>query len=453
MASALLLGAGVVVSQDVNAYEADVHYGLVKWLALKADFTEWQAEAIAIGNTRVDSGTPTTQEIVLDYGCFEHDARAAQAIQSRHYPSPRHVPASPADRLVEPGGPAARALLKDTVTRANGKEAQFLSLFGAALHPLQDSWSHGGEPSIPAGGVYLHCDPTLASGPPNRGKGGAHSANATYVAPDDALAMAEATYAELQRFPLVQGRVRHAARWSDLVAGVNRFAVARTKTEKRRWFLAQSFASTDFLAGITLPDGPDAGPAGSIDNAMPPLSELASQQHNAPQGTRAFFDLLFTRWLSNEPAETIVAQLGVAEDSSGHTNSGTRRSGSKRAELSALMKLWKMRDHGAVEHLAHSSRPLSAGQMNEIQLLTARKTSFVNPKSPADALVALVLKGENPSQLLPYIVRDASDAASSRPRVVAIMRLKHAPYDTIGWIAERFGSDWRLVYIVATVDQ
>jgi len=39
-----------------------------------------------------------------------------------------------------------------------------------------------------------------------------------------------------------------------------------------------------------------------------------------------------------------------------------------------------------------------------------------------------------------------------RPRAIAIARLRHAPYDTVGWIAERRGARWVLVDMVAMVD-
>jgi len=53
---AVLLGWPV----SVAAYESDVHYGLTRWLALKAGFDPGQADAIALGNQRLDGGLVDT---------------------------------------------------------------------------------------------------------------------------------------------------------------------------------------------------------------------------------------------------------------------------------------------------------------------------------------------------------------------------------------------------------
>lgn len=452
MTCAAFWGACALLS-PARAYEADVHYGLVKWLAHKAGYTDWQAEAIALGDNRVDSGMPSTLEVVLEYACIGHYPDAARAIQARHYPSAQALPALPRDRIVVPGSPAARHVLDDTVGRATSQEAQYLGLLGAALHPLQDSWSHAGEPSIPVLAASLHCDPTLASGPPERAGAGAHGANVTFVAPDDVVAMANATYTELLKYPVIQGQARTAAQWADLVDKVKRFAIARTKTEKRKWFREQGFESTDFLAGISLPDGPSAGSLEPFDHAMPQLTQFASQQHDAPPGTKEFFDRLLARWLSNEPVETVVGEMSAFGTNAGGKKSTDLQAARERADLVALMKLWKMRDHGSVESLAHAPRPFSAKQLAKVRAITAKGDGYVSPSSPVDAFVPLVAKGKYVSPLLPYIVRTIPSDDATRPRVIAIARLKHTPYDTVGWIAERVGSEWRLVDMVAAVDQ
>ena len=53
--------------------------------------------------------------------------------------------------------------------------------------------------------------------------------------------------------------------------------------------------------------------------------------------------------------------------------------------------------------------------------------------------------------MLPYIVR-ALPTAGGAQRMIAIARLKHAPYDTVGWIAEQRGDRWVLIDMVSSVD-
>src|SRR5436190_23624915 len=53
----VLLVLGIfLVPGSVAAFERDVHFGLTKWLALQAGFNVPQADAIATGDQRVDSG-------------------------------------------------------------------------------------------------------------------------------------------------------------------------------------------------------------------------------------------------------------------------------------------------------------------------------------------------------------------------------------------------------------
>ena len=62
-------------------------------------------------------------------------------------------------------------------------------------------------------------------------------------------------------------------------------------------------------------------------------------------------------------------------------------------------------------------------------------------------------KSKDPSPLLPYIVRALTPGSNGRPRSIAITRLRHAPYDTLGLIAERDSRGWVLIDVVFTVDQ
>jgi hypothetical protein len=433
-----------------HAYEADVHYGLTRWLALKAGFDEPQADAIAVGNQRADSGLMDTLEVILEYACVGRFEEAARDVQRRHYPSDRAVPAAPQERAVTPGSAASRKPLERLLANAAGKEGLLLSKFGEALHTLQDSWSHAGVPGVPSPGGGLECAGPLASGhPEDRGGPNSHAADLTHRHPADVVQMAKVTYDALVAYPSVQGRKRDARPWADLTDAVGAFAKARTKTDKHDWFVAQGLQDTAFLELTTLPDGPRPGPLEFVGRKLPPLKGPTSTQHDAPADVKAFFDTLIARWLGAEPVEDVVAELAGAGP---HDGKRPPKPDARLRELTARMKLWKVKDHGSVAELAHAMKPLSAAQLRTVDQLTKSGKAYVGPVSPQEAFFPLLAKGEYASPLLPYIVRELP-AAGGNARTIAIARLMHAPYDTVGWIAQRRGDAWVLTDMVFAVDQ
>ena len=427
----LLLATGAAF--PVHSYESDVHYGLTRWLAQKAGYPDWQARAIATGDFRVDSGSMSTLALLPEYACIVKDAAVAREIQERHYPSKGKVPADPQDRAVEPGSPAAREVLAKTLQAAKGYEAEYLGLFGAALHPLQDSWSHSGVPAAPAFGS-IGCDPKLAAAPRVRGNEGPHAADLSFVSPVASMAMARATYNALTAYPPVKGEHRNAQDWSSLEPAVRAFAQARSKTAKRDWFVKQGIAETEFLEGITLPDGPKPGPLHFDGRQLPKLEKAVSLQYGVPPDAREFFDRLIVRWLGNEPVEAIVA------------------SSARASQLVARLKLWKLRDHGTAARLAHLARPFSAAEIAQVNALSKQPGANVEV-APEQAFFPLVTHTPNPSPLLPYILHILPGEGASAPRAIAVARLKHAPRDTIGLVAEKSASGWTLVDVVSVVDQ
>jgi len=62
MGAALMLASGLPLT--AAAWEADVHFGLTRWLAVQAGFSAPQADAIATGNQRVDFGAMETMLLV-----------------------------------------------------------------------------------------------------------------------------------------------------------------------------------------------------------------------------------------------------------------------------------------------------------------------------------------------------------------------------------------------------
>jgi hypothetical protein len=157
-------------------------------------------------------------------------------------------------------------------------------------------------------------------------------------------------------------------------------------------------------------------------------------QYDVPTDARDFFDRLIVRWLGNEPVEAIVGSAPGA------------------AQLGARLKLWKLRDHGAAARLAHLTRPFSAAEIAQVNALS--KQPGANVAAPVEqALFPLVTRSPTPSPLLPYILHMSPGQGASAPRAIAVARLKHAPRDTIGFVAEKSASGWTLVDVTSVVDQ
>jgi len=248
------------------------------------------------------------------------------------------------------------------------------------------------------------------------------------------VAMAKATYDALTAYPPVRGAHRNAQDWSSLEQAVREFAEARSKTAKRDWFVKQGIVNTDFLEGITLPDGPKPGPLHFDGRQLPQLEKAASPQYGVPSDAREFFDNFIVRWLGDEPVEAIVT------------------SSTRAPQLAARLKLLKLRDHGTAARLAHLERPFSAAEIAQVNALSKEPGANV-AAAPEQAFFPLVTRNPNPSPLLPYILHILPAAGASAPRAIAVARLKHAPRDTIGLVAEKSASGWTLVDVVSVVDQ
>jgi hypothetical protein len=231
------------------AWESDVHYGLTKWLALKAGFVEKQAEMIALGNVDQDRTLFTDAVITTIFSaCLAKSATGAGEVHDHHFASEETVRNHPSKRKVVPGRVYAwNSLQPDPVIKDHWNEGQLREL-GKYLHVLQDTWSHQGESDFP-----MPCDPDLAWGHPlKRGGWSCHLADQTYhwhQQGTDVLPMAERTYKVL-----VQQKAGSAAPWNTLKPQVDEFANRRSKWGKDKWFDEARFVNREFLQEISLPD-------------------------------------------------------------------------------------------------------------------------------------------------------------------------------------------------------
>jgi hypothetical protein len=327
-----------------------------------------------------------------------------------------------------------------------------LHKLGESLHPLQDSWAHQGVPTVPATG-YFDCDPTRAyAHPAERGGWNSHKADLTRHWPDDTLAMAKATYETLLRFPKVDSVERKPQPWSAVAPKIAGFGKATTKVEKKAWFAAQGIAGVTFLYGISLPDGGQAFLEPWAQHRLPPLTRSESTQRPTAPELLDFYNKLFADWFATQNLDELVSRHGAPDATRGAKSNAADGRIMSRAELAARLRLWRFRDHGRVSELAHAQGPLTAAQVAEVNRIGKDPKAYAQYGAFTDAFFPMMPKGADVQPLFPFLIETVPVASGVRPRAVAMTKLRHAPYDTVALVAEKFDDHWRLVAVVATVD-
>jgi hypothetical protein len=436
-----------------SGFEGDVHFGLTQWLALQAGFDEQAADTIATGDQRVDSWDMQYLELVLAYACVRKEELGSKQAGQHHYPSAGAVPGAPQTRAVLPdsdiaNGPAV-AVVKVSADQAN----YHLFLLGEALHILQDSWSHQGIPDIPRPADALFtCDSSLAWGhPAARGGWNSHKADLTRYWPADTRAMAKATYDVLTRYPLLSGARRTARSWDQIRPLLDGFITASTKAEKKRWFVSHGIGDVSFLEAISLRDGAPSFELKWKGRKLPPLATPQSRQHDVDADLLDFFNRFFAQWVATDDFDALAAAFGP--DFGPHK--GKPPSSSlpvSRPELAARLKVWRVRDHGRVAEIAHWPQILTESQRTALDAIGKERNAYAHYEAPAAAFFPLLPRGKDVSPLLPFLVSTAVTPDGTNPRAVAVAKLRHVPYDTLGVVAERIGGRWRVISILSVVD-
>lgn len=445
----LLLGLGLLLATArAVCFEGDVHYGLTEWLALQAGFDKQAAQIIATGDQRVDSGDIQFVDPVFMDACVAVDDVGARRAGEHHYPSTGSVAGAPGTRSVSPGSAAASkpalALIKIPANQAGF----MLHKFGEALHTLQDSWSHQGVPDIPQPGAFA-CDDKRAWGHPTaRGGWNSHKADITRYWPDDTRAMAKASYDLLTQYPPVADTKRTPRAWEDIRLSLDGFINASTKTEKNRWFQAHGLSDVSFLEGISLPDGTTSIDLKWPGRKLPPLATTQSRQHGVDPDLLDFYNRFFARWFTTEDFRALAAEFGGDADA----GRGSPAAQARRAELAARLEAWRLRDHGRVAEIAHSLKPLTTKQHADLDAASKERNAIARYDPPSTAFFPLLPREKDVSPLLPFYVRTVATSDSKVPKAVAVVKLRHVPYDVIGVVAEKTEGRWHIVSIVATVD-
>ena len=437
--ASLLAAILFLIPLQASAFESDVHFGLTKWLALKAGYATAQADMIALGNQRTDSGIMDTIELVLEYACLGRHTDAAQVAQKYHFASATKLPALPEQRPIVAGDMTAhREVDKILIAAKSGKADILLLKLGEALHLLQDSWSYQGIPDVPAfEDVPLQCDASLAwAAPKRRGGFDSHKADLTKDWAKDVTAMAASTYETLIQYPAIGGQARVALPWSQVLAQLPNFIKAATKAEKRSWFQLQQIPDTGFLANISLPDGGKRIDESSVDRKLQKLKAGGTLQHNLQAEWKEFFDRFFADWIGSDSPADALGKSSATE---------------QQRDLAGRLKMWRFQDHGAIAELAHSSAKLSKKQLETIDRLSRVPGAYVHYNKVADAFFPLLEQGPGASPLLPYVIHSIAPAKTGNPRLIAVTKFVHAPYDELGLIAERVNGKWQAVRLISVV--
>jgi hypothetical protein len=445
----LLASALLMAPAPVMAFEADVHYGLTYWLALQAGFEPLQAQIIATGDQRVDSGDMPDIDVVAMYACLAKDEISARRAGEHHYPSAAPLPGPPGNRAVAADSSAARTAALKALEVTPSQAAYRLLQLGEALHILQDSWAHQGIPGIPQlGDNGFACDSGLSWGhPETRGGPASHRADLTMYWPADTVAMAQATYEILTHYPPISGTQRSARNWEEVRRELDDFIKASSKTEKRRWFAAHAMKDVSFLEGISLPDGAEAFLLHWPGRKLPPLSAPESRQHAIDAGLLEFYNRFFARWLDTDDFAALVAEFSGAPDAGG----GTPAAIMSRKELESRLKLWRLRDHGSVADLALQREPLTAQERASIDAIAKQPNAYARYAPISSAYYPLLPYGDDVSPLLPYFIGVVSPH-DGHPKAIAVTKFRHAPYNIVGVISENINDQWRVTSVVSTVD-
>jgi hypothetical protein len=123
-----------------------------------------------------------------------------------------------------------------------------------------------------------------------------------------------------------------------------------------------------------------------------------------------------------------------------------------RAELAARLRAWRIRDHGRVADLAHATHALTASQRSELSAIARDPRQLANYPAPAEAYFPLLVNGPEPSPLLAFILYPVASSKLGNPRVIAVTKFRHAPYDAVEVLGERVANRWYVVAIRAVVD-
>jgi hypothetical protein len=447
----ILLLSFLCVAVDASGFEGDVHFGMTKWLALQAGFSQEQADIIARGDLRIASGDIQFESLVFSYACPGRDGLERDA-QEYHYPADKSVPAQADARAVVANSAAARRAV-EAMARVSPDKAGFLLLkLGQALHVLQDSWANQGTPEVPDDRNNLFaCDSSRAMAhPAARGGWASHKPDLTYLWSNDSLDMAQATYDAMLHFPAMNGVARNAKSWSELARDLDGFIHASTKSQKEDWFKAHGIAEVDFLGGISLPDGKRAFRLTWSGRSLPPMHSGESSQNDVDSSLPPFFSKFFTAWASSGNLDSVAKEFGA--DPGSRRATPDARTAISTGQLAERLKLWRVRDHGVVADIVHKAQDLTQADIAAARRIEEQKGSMAEYASSAEAFLTLLPRTVHRSRIAPFTIIPETPSRDGNARALAAAKFLHAPYDTVGVVAEQIQGAWKVIGITAVVE-
>ena len=393
------------ISQSLHAYDADVHFGLTKWLAIKAGFSPDDAQIIAAADHALDEKTlidgerhdavyVVAIEIVLETDPVKIK-KASKKVQRDHFLGGKIPPDSASARSVKRGEGDSRLI--DELARPN--TANWLQHVGQAIHAYQDSWSHSGDPDIPMD-PFLELRRDYSWGHPhNRGGWWRHRADLTCADPKGTEDMAEHSLDYLTKLcRLRKGGDCTSSNWKDIEPDVKHFAEANTKELKRIWFNKQKdsvkmdFGDLKFIDDVNIPDKEyssvglctriqtaDLSPArermnrghsnvGESDSLVEPgrfqkvgsgsicnSDQFRSRVKDFEEWWRFKFPAMNSRDILNGKEKAIVDYFDIESVQDQLTQWGNKRlDGERTLEwIDTFLNIWWIRDHGLIEALGH----------------------------------------------------------------------------------------------------
>ncbi len=253
----------VNMTDPMGLYQTDVHHLLTQYLALRAGFSEYEADKIAKADEGEDQNEATEAIKNARKGRWN-------TVQQHHFPLD-----TPTGRVTRNSASARRGVENATTAARKAPWSSRLEELGAGLHLLQDSYSHEGayfgnlvDQRMTYGGkrfwaISNACD-NAENGifhpdrPEIESRADTKSTDETYRDVLRTIEMSHATFDALVDFRLQGGVITlHDAQalkqqWGQLGRVVQEFAAARTKQSKKEW--QRKYAPTVSLSDADLDD-------------------------------------------------------------------------------------------------------------------------------------------------------------------------------------------------------
>ncbi len=454
MRRVLMLIAAALFLCPAAAWESDIHYGLTYWLAREAGAKEEVARGLAQANQLADTGVFDAVHLVSRYACLgAADEAASISVSENHFATFGKIPGSPKERAVEAGKEAAWQKVKERLQASSGNLEYEIRMFGLALHRLQDSWAHQGVPDIPAVVGIDVCNDQVAWAHSSKrtkdGKGpgwSSHEADWTHLWYNDTLATAEATYIALMDFVKLHPGIK--AKEPTLIAEVMKeipdFQKAKTKTEKRAWFIKHNIPEPGFLRLVSLDDGTQ-----SFDQPIAlkvPVLVVPKPPADVPGEVAQLFDFFFRDWAGTSDFDGMVAKHMDVQTARGVMSLSAGDADNARRQLAQTLRFWRIRDHGRAAAFGH--RPFSTLRVGTAVALGAfSDLPLARYETSTQAFTPMLQSGTaQPFAVFRMPSKEGQD------RYMAAAKFRHAPNDTVVVVMQKLRNGFRVVSIDSMVE-